>query len=235
MTERDQIRSALSELLAEAPLREPLAAAQLDRLADFGAAVLAQNRVMNLTAVTEPEAFARLHLLDSLTLLNTAELAGRSVLDVGTGGGFPGVPLKIACPTMALTLLDSTAKKIAWLAQTLPALGVEAQAVSARAEEFTEQYDVVTSRAVARLQALCELCLPHVRVGGCFYAMKGPDGDAEAAEAANAIRILGGGDAELTHLTLPGGERRVIVAVHKLRETPAGYPRPWGQIKKRPL
>jgi len=232
MTERDRIRAALT---AEAPIGCAPTAAQLDLLADFGAAVLAQNRVMNLTAVTEPEAFARLHLLDSLTLLAVADPAGKTVLDVGTGGGFPGVPLKIVCPTLSLTLLDSTAKKIGWLAQTLPALGIEAQTATARAEEFSGQYDLVTSRAVARLQALCELCLPHVRVGGCFHAMKGPDGGAEAAEAANAIRILGGGAAELTHLTLPGGERRVIVTVRKLRDTPAGYPRPWGQIKRKPL
>lgn len=233
MTDQDRMRRTLADGLAQAGVT--LAPAQIDALVAFGGAVLAQNQVMNLTAVTEPAAFARLHLLDSLTLLNAARLEGKTLLDVGTGAGFPGVPLKIACPSMALTLLDSTAKKIAWLARTLPALGVDAAAVAARAEEFDGMFDAVVSRAVARLPALCELCLPRVRVGGWFYAMKGPDGAAEAAEAAAAIRILGGAEPVLTRLTLPGGEARTIVAVEKRRPTPAGYPRPWGQIKRRPL
>lgn len=208
---------------------------QISRLLDFGQAVLAQNRVMNLTAVTDPADFARLHLLDSLALLPAAELDGCSLLDVGTGAGFPGVPLKIACPSLRLTLLDSTAKKIRWLAQTLPGLGIEAETVAARAEEFAPQFDVVTSRAVARLNLLCELCQPRVRVGGWFYALKGPEGEQEASEAAEAIRLLGGTLRRIDPLRLPDGQRRTIIAVEQTRPAPVGYPRPWGQMKKRPL
>ena len=171
MDERELMERSLREGLPALGLA--LDGEQISRLLDFGQAVLAQNRVMNLTAVTDPADFARLHLLDSLALLPAAELDGCSLLDVGTGAGFPGVPLKIACPSLRLTLLDSTAKKIRWLAQTLPGLGIEAETVAARAEEFAPQFDVVTSRAVARLNLLCELCQPRVRVGGWFYALRG--------------------------------------------------------------
>lgn len=233
MSDRELMERTLREGLPSLWLT--LSEQQIALLLDFGAAVLAQNQVMNLTAVTEPAAFARLHLLDSLSLLTAADLSGKRLLDVGTGAGFPGVPLKIACPTLELTLLDSTEKKIRWLAQTLPTLGIEARAVATRAEAFDEQFDVVTSRAVARLNLLCELCQPRVKPGGWFYALKGPDGELETSEAAAAIKLLGGTLRKVTPLTLPGGERRVIVAVEQTRPAPAGYPRPWGQMKRRPL
>ena len=207
MDERELMERSLREGLPALGLA--LDGEQISRLLDFGQAVLAQNRVMNLTAVTDPADFARLHLLDSLALLPAAELDGCSLLDVGTGAGFPGVPLKIACPSLRLTLLDSTAKKIRWLAQTLPGLGIEAETVAARAEEFAPQFDVVTSRAVARLNLLCELCQPRVRVGGTLR--------------------------RIDPLRLPDGQRRTIIAVEQTRPAPAGYPRPWGQMKKRPL
>lgn len=233
MTARERMECALREELPS--LQLTLSDGQIAALLSFGEAVLAQNQVMNLTAVTEPAAFARLHLLDSLTLLTVMPLEGKTVLDIGTGAGFPGVPLKIACPSAAVTLLDSTEKKIRWLRQALPALGVEAETVVARAEEYGGAFDVVTSRAVARLQLLSELCLPRVRLGGWFCAMKGPEGEQETSEAIGAIRKLGGTLRKITPLTLPGGEKRVIIAVEKTQPTPAGYPRPWGQIKRRPL
>jgi len=233
MTDRERMESTLRAGLPALSLT--LSDAQINTLLDFGAAVLEQNKVMNLTAVKEPEAFARLHLLDSLTLLTQADLDGKSVLDVGTGAGFPGVPLKVACPGLQLTLLDSTEKKIRWLAAALPSLGIEAEAVSARAEAFEPQFDVVTSRAVARLNLLCELCQPRVKPGGWFYALKGADGELEASEAAGAIKKLGGTIRKIEPLSLPGGEKRVIIAVEQTRACPPGYPRAWGQMKKRPL
>lgn len=233
MNERERMESVLRAGLPDLGLT--LRDTQIQQLLDFGIAVLEQNRVMNLTAVKEPEAFARLHLLDSLSLLAIAKLDGLSVLDVGTGAGFPGVPLKIACPSLNLTLLDSTEKKIRWLNRILPTLGIAAQAVSARAEEFAPQFDVVTSRAVARLPLLCELCQPRLHPGGWFYALKGAEGELEASEAAGAIHILGGTIRKIETLTLPGGEKRVLIAIEQTRPCPAGYPRSWGQIKKRPL
>ena len=159
-------------------------------LCEFGSAVVKQNEVMNLTAITEPDQVAKLHLLDSLTVLKAADLAGKRVIDVGCGAGFPGVPLKIACPEMKLTLLDSLGKRMNWLEQILPTLGVEAQCVTARAEdaaaECRESYDFATSRAVARLNILLELTAPFVKVGGAVLAMKGAAAKEELAEAQNA-------------------------------------------------
>ena len=159
-------------------------------LCAFGEAVVEQNKVMNLTAITEPEAVAKLHLLDSLTLLTLEELAGKRVIDVGCGAGFPGVPVKIACPDMELTLLDSLGKRMKWLEAVLPGLGVDAKCITARAEEAVsdcrESYDVATSRAVARLNILLELTAPYVKVGGKVLAMKGTAAQEELAEAKNA-------------------------------------------------
>ena len=165
------------------------------QLCRFAQAVLDQNQVMNLTAITDPQQVARLHLVDSLTVLKTMDLAGKRVIDVGCGAGFPGVPLKIACPQMELTLLDSLGKRVNWLGTILPQLGVEAQCVAARAEEAVstcrESYDVATSRAVARLNILLELTAPFVKVGGYVLAMKGTAAREELAEAKNAVSRLG--------------------------------------------
>ena len=144
-------------------------------LCDFGAAMVKQNEVMNLTAITEPTQVAKLHLLDSLTVLCSADLAGKTLIDVGCGAGFPGVPLAIACPDARITLLDSLGKRMKWLEEVLPQLGVTAECVTARAEEAVatrrESYDFATSRAVARLNILLELTAPYVRVGGAVLAM----------------------------------------------------------------
>ena len=133
-------------------------------LCDFGAAVIKQNEVMNLTAITQPDQVAKLHLLDSLTVLTAADLRGKRIIDVGCGAGFPGVPLAIACPEARVTLLDSLGKRMKWLEEILPQLGVRAQCVTARAEEAAaerrERYDYAVSRAVARLNILLELTAP---------------------------------------------------------------------------
>ncbi|HIR64081.1 MAG TPA: 16S rRNA (guanine(527)-N(7))-methyltransferase RsmG [Candidatus Faecousia faecigallinarum] len=204
----------------------------------FGQALLEKNQVMNLTAITDPAQVGRLHFLDSLTLLDLADFRGKQVIDVGCGGGFPGVPLKIACPEMELTLLDSLGKRMDWLAQILPGLGVEARCVTARAEEAVagcrESYDFAVSRAVARLNVLCELCLPYVQVGGTFLAMKGAAAQAEVEQARGAIRRLGGEVEQLAAFPQVGQEHAVVV-IRKIRPTPAQFPRRFAKIKQQPL
>ena len=213
--------------------------AVIDRLVRFGSLVLEKNKVMNLTAITDPAQAAELHLVDSLTLLKVLPLAGKSLLDVGTGAGFPGVPLKLAEPSLQLTLLDSLQKRMSWLEQeALPALGVQAEFLTGRAEDFArirrEAFDVVTSRAVARLNLLCELCLPFVRVGGSFLALKGAMAEEELAEAGRAIRVLGGSLERTERFPVGGAEHRVLV-IRKTAPTPSAYPRSWAKIKQKPL
>lgn len=208
------------------------------RLCNFGAAVVKQNEVMNLTAITEPDQVAKLHLLDSLSVLKTADLKGKRLIDVGCGAGFPGVPVKIACPEVELTLLDSLGKRMTWLEQILPTLGVEAECITARAEEFAEKrresYDFATSRAVARLNILLELTAPFVKVGGAVLAMKGSAAREELAEAKNAIAKLGLKLETVEDFPVDGTAHSVIV-LRKMKPTPAQYPRRYAKIKQSPL
>lgn len=211
---------------------------QLDRLCQFGRLLLAQNQVMNLTAITEPRAVAQLHFLDSLALLQWEDLRGKAVIDVGCGAGFPGTPLAIAVPEAKLTLLDSLQKRIRWLETVLPQVGVDATCVAARAEEYVaqhrEQYDVAVSRAVARLNLLSELCLPYVKVGGKLLALKGAMAQEEADEARKAIETLGGRITGIWEYPVGDAVHR-IVAVEKVRPTPKAYPRKFAKIKQSPL
>ena len=220
----------------EAPL--PLSEGQIETFCRFGEALLEQNKVMNLTAITEPGAVARLHFVDCMALLPLANLRSRTVIDVGCGAGFPGVPLKIAEPSIRLTLLDSLAKRMNWLSETLPALGVDAEIITARAEEFAaqrrEQYDLATSRAVARLNVLAELCLPYVRVGGKFLAMKGALAQEEVEEARRGIERLGGHVLRIFEYPVADAVHKAVV-IEKLRPTPPQYPRAFAKIKKSPL
>ena len=207
-------------------------------LCDFGRAVVEQNKVMNLTAITEPEQVAKLHLLDSLTVLTVQSLAGKKVIDVGCGAGFPGVPLKIACPEMKLTLLDSLGKRMNWLETVLPSLGVRAECVTARAEEAVadrrESYDFATSRAVARLPVLLELTAPYVKVGGAVLAMKGTAAMQELEESKKAIKVLGLKIESVTEFPIDGTAHAVIV-LRKVAPTPKQYPRRYAKIKQSPL
>lgn len=211
---------------------------QIDTLCRFGEALIEKNAVMNLTAITEPSAMAQLHFLDCIALLNAADFHGKRVIDVGCGAGFPGVPLKIAEPSIRLTLLDSLAKRMNWLSETLPALGVDAEIITARAEEFAaqrrEQYDLATSRAVARLNVLAELCLPYVRVGGKFLAMKGALAQEEVEEARRGIERLGGHVLRIFEYPVADAVHKAVV-IEKLRPTPPQYPRAFAKIKKSPL
>ena len=208
------------------------------RLCAFGEAVVEQNKVMNLTAITEPDQVAKLHLLDSLTLLTLADLTGKKVIDIGCGAGFPGVPVQIACPEAQVTLLDSLGKRMAWLEKILPELGVNATCITARAEEAVtdrrESYDIATSRAVARLNILLELTAPYVKVGGKVLAMKGTAAMEELEEAKSAIKKLGLQLETVKEFPVDGTAHTVIV-LKKVAPTPPKYPRRYAKIKQTPL
>ena len=209
---------------------------QLAQCERFSDALLEKNKVMNLTAITEPEAVARLHFADCLALLTVEEFRGKRVIDVGCGAGFPGVPLKLGEPTIELTLLDSLQKRVNWLRETLEALAVPAGCVAARAEEYghREEFDIAVSRAVARLNVLCELCLPFVKVGGCFIAMKAASAQEEIDDAKRAVSLLGGKVERVVSYSIGEAEHRAVV-IRKLRPTPAAYPRRFSKIKQSPL
>ena len=233
----------LEEILQSgfAALHLPLDGEALRRYRLYYETLTEQNKVMNLTAIEGEADSARLHFLDCAALLTLCETAGKSVIDVGSGAGFPGLALKIARPDMGLTLLDSLDKRVKFLQNTCEALGfADVQCVHARAEEapadFRQGFDLAVSRAVARLNLLCELCLPFVKVGGLFAAMKGPGAAEELNEAKKAIRTLGGELERVQEYTIPGTDvTHTAVLIRKISDTPARYPRRWAQMKKQPL
>ena len=227
-------------------LREGLASLGLPddgipSLLRFSELLVEKNKVMNLTAITEPADIATLHFLDCASLLPLAEWKGKTVVDVGTGAGFPGMPLRILEPSIRLTLLDSLNKRIDFLKEVCDDLGLrDVDCVHARAEEFAAQhregFDIVTSRAVANLRMLSELCLPLVKVGGFFLSMKSVDSDAELEDAQQAIAILGGRVTDVKDYVIPGTKvTHRVIFVQKLKETPKKYPRAFAKIKKSPL
>lgn len=230
----------------EALLRKGLAELGLDdggtpSLLRYGELLLEKNKVMNLTAITEPQDVAALHFLDSAALLALADFRGKSVVDVGTGAGFPGMPLKILEPSIHMTLLDSLGKRITFLQEVCEDLGLtDVQCVHARAEEFAAEhrqgFDFAVSRAVANLSVLCELCLPLVKVGGTFLSMKSVESDGELEQAEKAIRLLGGQVERTADYRIPGTEvTHRVIFIKKVAETPKKYPRPFAKIKKNPL
>ena len=214
------------------------------QLAEYGRLLLEQNQVMNLTAITDPDQVVDLHFLDSAALLTLGyDLRDKTLIDVGTGAGLPGLPLKILEPSLRLTLLDSLGKRVHWLERVADALGLEGvTCLHARAEEqalqpdFRDGFDFAVSRAVASLELLCELCLPYVKVGGKFLAMKSVDSGAETDRAARGIAKLGGRLLPSADYLIPGTQvRHRVVAVEKVAPTPKGYPRRWAKIQKAPL
>ena len=233
------MRQTLDAGLPELGLDLPESARQT--LCDFGAAVIKQNEVMNLTAITEPADIATLHFLDSAALLTMVDFTGKTVADIGTGAGFPGMPLRIVEPSIRLTLLDSLNKRIQFLETVCRELDLpDVACVHARAEEFAaehrETFDLAVSRAVAALPVLCELCLPYVKVGGAFLAMKSVDCGRELEEAAHCIKLLGARLEECRDYTIPGTDviHRLVV-LRKVAPTLKGYPRRWAKIQKAPL
>ena len=209
-----------------------------ETLCAFARAMVKQNEVMNLTAITEDTQVAKLHLLDSLTVLCCADLKGKTLIDVGCGAGFPGVPLAIACPEANITLLDSLGKRVKWLEQILPQLGIHAECVTARAEEAVasrrEGYDFATSRAVARLNIVLVLTAPYVKVGGEELAMKSAAAKEELSECAGAMKKLGLKLEEVREFPIDGTSHAVIV-LRKIAPTPKQYPRRYAKIKQNPL
>ena len=236
---RDIIAAGLADLglLDRVPGQAP------SQLAEYGHLLLEKNQVMNLTAITDPVKVAQLHMLDCAALLTCADFENRALLDVGTGAGFPGLPLKILVPSLQVTLLDSLNKRVDWLAQVSAQLSLTGiRVIHARAEEqalekgFRDSFDLVTARAVAELRLLCELCLPLVKPGGKFLAMKSVESDAELAASQHAIAILGGAVEAVRDYAIPGTDvRHRLIVVEKVKKTPEKYPRMFAKIKKNPL
>ena len=214
------------------------------QLAQYGRMLLEKNQMMNLTAIRDPEGVARLHMLDCAALLKYCDFQGKTLIDVGTGAGFPGMVLKILAPSLRITFLDSLAKRLDWLTEVYEDLdGVDSiTTFHGRAEEFglnksfRDSFDFATARAVADLRVLCELCLPFVKVGGKFLAMKSTGSDQELADAAHAVKLLGGKVVQVEDYPIPGTEiTHRLIMVEKLAPTLKGYPRRWAKIQKEPL
>ena len=213
---------------------------QLDQLDQYAGLLVSYNQKVNLTAITDPEGIEDKHFLDSLLFASQPEVAGRMV-DVGAGAGFPGIVTKIYKPDLALTLMEPTGKRVdflRWVCGELGLTGVEfakERAEEAARKQWREAFDVACARAVAALPVLSEYCLPLVKVGGVFIALKGASGEEELAAARNAIAKLGGAWKETARLHLPGGDERCLILCEKISHTSTVYPRGGGKIAKAPL
>ena len=212
----------------------------LDALDQYAEILVEYNQKVNLTAITDPEGIEDKHFADSLLLANLPETAGKLV-DVGTGAGFPGVVAKIFKPELQLTLMEPTGKRVEFLKYVCAQLGLSGvEFAKERAEEaarkvWRERFDVATARGVAALPMLSEYCLPLVKVGGVFLAMKGPGAAEELAESGAALKKLGGKGSGVAEFHLPGGDVRNIIRIKKISQTPPVYPRNGGKIAKSPL
>ncbi len=214
----------------------------INRLNSYGNLLVEWNEKMNLTAITEPEEVLYKHFLDCLLFFKNVNVPqGASVIDVGTGAGFPGLVLKIARPDIELTLLDGLNKRLTFLNAVLDELGLKAQTVHMRAEDggknkdYREKYDIACARAVANLPVLCEYCIPFVKVGGRFVAMKGSAANEELSAATNAYKILGCEKPNIICETLRENEARAFIISKKVSQTPPKYPRMGGKIAKSAL
>jgi len=221
----------------------PLDDNALEQFSVYMQQVLDWNEKINLTSITEREEFITKHFCDSLSVFSAVDIKkGAKVIDIGTGAGFPGLPMKIARPDIKLTLLDSLNKRIKFLSEVVLSSDLLcSETIHGRAEdysklnEYRERYDIAVSRAVANLAALTEYCLPFVKVGGYFISMKGPEYKDELEQSKNAIDILGGAVEDVVSLTLPDGSIRNIIKIKKVKNTPSKYPRRGVKINKTPL
>jgi 16S rRNA (guanine527-N7)-methyltransferase len=238
-----EVQARFQEAVAQS-LGLTLTEQQLAQYATYFHWLVEWNEKMNLTAITDQEGVYFKHFYDSMMLLKLKQFrTDGTLLDVGAGAGFPSLPVHIAAPAIAVTVVDSLNKRIGFLNELSQALGTpNYRAVHGRAEDFAQQknfrgnFDQVTARAVARLNVLLELCLPYVKVGGHFFAMKGPEADNEISESTKALNLLGGKVVDLLKMDLPGGQgTRNIVVVEKVKETPKQYPRKAGTPSKSPL
>ncbi|QAT51169.1 16S rRNA (guanine(527)-N(7))-methyltransferase RsmG [Caproiciproducens sp. NJN-50] len=220
----------------------PVSPVQAEQFQTYLELLAEWNQKMNLTALKEPEEIAEKHFLDSILILKYLKIPqGAKLIDVGTGAGFPGVPLKILRPDLKLTLMDGLNKRLIFLEELLRTLSLKAELVHLRAEEggrkpeYRERFDLATARAVARLPVLCEYCLPFLKTEGLFAAMKGPEVKAELGSAEKAISLLGCETVSAVEYTLPGGDGRSLVTIRRKTPTPAVYPRHGSKIAKLPL
>lgn len=220
----------------------PISGYQLSQFEQYAVLLKEWNKKVNLTAITDDEGIAVKHFIDSISILKCLTPDKHlQLMDIGTGAGFPGIPLKIMRPDINLTLLDSLNKRLVFLDEVGKQLGMEALLVHSRAEEsaqkdqYREKYDAVVSRAVANLPALCEYCIPYVKCGGVFISMKGPDGENELKAAENAIRLLGAKTDRIFKMTLPDESSRTVIIIKKTGNTPSKYPRRGQKINKNPL
>ena len=229
--------------LAQLGLADKVPANAPELLARYGQLLIEKNEVMNLTAITDPDQVAKLHMLDCAALLNCADFKGKTLIDVGTGAGFPGLPLKILVPELEIVLLDSLNKRVNWLNEVIAELGLTGiKAIHARAEEqalvkgYRDSFDFVTARAVADLRLLGEICLPYAKVGGTFLSMKSVGSDEELQNAAHAIKFMGGRVRGSEDYTIPGTDvTHRVLFIDKVAPTLKGYPRRWAKIQKDPL
>lgn len=234
----------ITEILAGwcAEKQFPLSDSQKTAFENYARLLVEWNEKMNLTAITEEKEIAVKHFIDSLSVLTCTQISeGAKIIDIGTGAGFPGIPLKIMRPDLQLTLLDSLNKRLLFLDEVCRTLSLKAELLHARAEEYgqkpeyREQYDYAVSRAVANLPSLCEYCIPYIKVGGQFIAMKGPDGESELKAAAAAVRLLGCQKTTVHSLILPDESVRTVICLTKHSSTPVRYPRRGVKIAKQPL
>lgn len=216
--------------------------AAINRLQKYAELLVEWNKVMNLTAITDSAEILSKHFYDCLLMFKHFEIPkGASLIDVGTGAGFPGMVLKAVRPDLNITLLDGLQKRLNFLNEVSNSLNLQVTLLHDRAEEagrkkeLREQFDFATARAVAKMQVLSEYCLPFVKVGGMFIALKGPTAAEELASSENALKLLGGNNGETTFENLPDGSARVFVSVKKLHSTKAIYPRHGAKISKQPL
>ena len=215
---------------------------QYKRLDTYAKMLIEWNKKVNLTAITSSDDIAQKHFLDSVLPFSLFEIKkGVKLIDVGTGAGFPSCPLKIFRKDIQITLLDSLNKRIKFLEALSDELYLNAECIHGRAEEiahnedYREKYDIATARAVATLPVLCEYCLPFVKIGGYFLALKGKNSEEEVLSAKNAINVLGGEINKIFDYSLPNGDKRTLIVIKKISQTPSKYPRNKGQMTKKPL